>query len=95
MLELSREDPPIFRSWRDFSREDVPALLLSHREAGRCDPNITISVLFVAGGWSGTHIASKAPRRRLTQPFDVVILAVTAYILFVNLSVLGWSMYPI
>ena len=58
--------------------------------AGELDP--LISLLFVlggiSGGWAGAHFASRMPRRRLTQMFALIIIAVAIYMIYVNLSVL-------
>lgn len=65
-------------------------LVTATRYAINGDMDLTISALFVAGGiaggWGGTHIASKVPKRRLTQLFALIIIAVAVYMLIVNIS---------
>lgn len=52
--------------------------------------NVIISVLFVlggiGGGWIGTRISSRLPRRTLTYVFAVIIILVAIYMMVVNIS---------
>lgn len=49
-----------------------------------------ISVLFVVGGvgggWVGARLATRMPRRRLTQVFAVIIILVALYMIYVNVG---------
>jgi len=51
-----------------------------------------ISALFViggvGGGWAGARLATRMPRRRLTQVFAVIIIIVAFYMIYANISAL-------
>ncbi len=53
--------------------------------------DLIISGLFIAGGifggWMGARIASKVPKRRLTQIFAVIVIMVALYIIYQNFAV--------
>ncbi len=53
--------------------------------------DLIISGLFIAGGifggWMGARIASKVPKRRLTQIFAVIVIIVAIYIIYQNFAV--------
>ena len=55
------------------------------------DLSIMISALFIVGGiacgWLGARLAGKVPKRRLTQIFAIIVIAVAIYIMYQNYSV--------
>jgi uncharacterized membrane protein YfcA len=55
------------------------------------DLNVTISALFILGGvfggWFGARLASKVPKRRLTQIFAIIVIVVAIYIMYQNYTV--------
>lgn len=56
------------------------------------DINIIISALFILGGvfggWFGARLASKVPKRRLTQIFAIIVIVVAIYIMYQNYTVI-------
>ncbi len=52
------------------------------------DVNFLISVLFVSGGvfggWFGSKLAGKVPKRKLTQIFAIIVIIVAVYIMYQN-----------
>ncbi|MFG1519552.1 MAG: sulfite exporter TauE/SafE family protein [Thermoplasmataceae archaeon] len=53
--------------------------------------DVVISGLFIAGGiiggWVGARIASRVPKRRLTQIFAIIVIIVAIYIIYQNYAV--------
>ena len=55
------------------------------------DLDLVISGLFIAGGilggWLGARLASKVPKKRLTQIFAIIVIIVAVYIIYQNYAV--------
>jgi uncharacterized membrane protein YfcA len=67
-------------------------VITAARYALNGDLNVIISALFILGGvfggWFGARLASKVPKRRLTQIFAIIVIVVAIYIMYQNYTVI-------